>query len=380
MKNIRKALCILLTMILMVSSMNLAMADDDIRVKIDGEQITFDVQPQLINDRTMVPLRAIFEALGATVSWDGATQTVTAYNEEYFVKATINNKIMIVNGVSKSMDIAPMLINERTLVPARFVAEAFGCDVEWDAETKTVIISNKEKTVSIPEYITDFSVEYSKEYDIYKVFFGFKDSNNQYVTYNGTAKINIENEDGENVYSGEFTVNESMFGTYTRKTTGNEQYILCKINIPVSEIEKGKKEKGTLMLDFYNSYVTCGQMKQTCYNLPLLTGSDLAQISYDDSFTLWKKDAVGWVQTDIDTFEITDIEIGYSGDLKVTYKIIGTVKGDDYCDFAVKCYDADGFVIGTVEIFNKVSNGETFKITDTIYIPEDTVRIEFVAD
>ncbi len=121
-----------------------AMAQDDIKVFVDRAQITFDVPPQLIGGRTMVPLRAIFEAIGAEVSWDGPTKTVTAYNEAYQVKATIGDNTMYVNGNPRQMDIAPMVVNDRTLVPARFVAEAFNCDVNWDGNTKTVFITTKE--------------------------------------------------------------------------------------------------------------------------------------------------------------------------------------------------------------------------------------------
>ena len=91
----------------------------------------------------MVPLRAIFEALGATVNWDETTKTVTAYNEISVVKCTIGNNTMYVNNVAKAIDVAPMIIEGRTLVPARFVAEGFNCDVRWDAEKMTVYIISK---------------------------------------------------------------------------------------------------------------------------------------------------------------------------------------------------------------------------------------------
>ena len=144
MKSIKKTLCLLVTMLLLVSTITPVMANGDIKVKIDGQQIAFDVPPQLINDRTMVPLRAIFEALGATVLWDGETRTVTAYNEAYYVKATIDKQDMYVNGEARQMDIAPMIVEGRTLVPARFVAEAFNCQVDWDGTNKTVSISSRE--------------------------------------------------------------------------------------------------------------------------------------------------------------------------------------------------------------------------------------------
>ena len=86
----------------MVGTMVYAVAEENsINVILDGNQIEFDVEPMLIGGRTMVPLRAIFEALGATVLWDEATKTVSAYNEAYYVKATIDNRDMYVNGQAR---------------------------------------------------------------------------------------------------------------------------------------------------------------------------------------------------------------------------------------------------------------------------------------
>lgn len=138
----KKILSIILSLVLLLSVSSVVYADNDITVKLDGKTLEFDVQPQLIGGRTMVPLRVIFESLGAVVEWDNDTSTVIAYNEFYFVKATIGNNTMIVNGKEKQMDVPPMTVNDRTLVPARFVAEAFNCNVEWDGNTKTVYITS----------------------------------------------------------------------------------------------------------------------------------------------------------------------------------------------------------------------------------------------
>ncbi len=113
----------------------------EISVTLNGVPINFDVQPQIMNDRTMVPLRAIFEALGATVEWDKNTQTVTAYSDDTTVIATIGSKYMYINYIKTAIDVAPVIVNGRTLVPARFVAEAFDCEVDWDGDSRTVIIT-----------------------------------------------------------------------------------------------------------------------------------------------------------------------------------------------------------------------------------------------
>lgn len=141
---IKKLLCIMISAIILFGCVSSAVfAEKPVTVTLDNKILEFDVQPQIINDRTMVPLRAIFEALGATVLWDDPTKTVTATKPGYTVVATINNPVMEVNGVKKTMDIAPMLVDSRTLVPARFVAEAFDCNVGWDEASYTVIITSQ---------------------------------------------------------------------------------------------------------------------------------------------------------------------------------------------------------------------------------------------
>ena len=139
----KKLLSLLLLLVMTMAMFVPGQAATNIKVYIDNEIVSFDIQPRLVGGRTMVPLRAIFEGLGATVDWNGDTQTVTAFNEVTIVTATIGQYTMTVNGTKKTMDVAPMVIDNRTLVPARFVAEAFDCDVRWDGSTQTVYITTK---------------------------------------------------------------------------------------------------------------------------------------------------------------------------------------------------------------------------------------------
>lgn len=131
-------------------------ADGGISVTLNGEALTFDVQPQLIDNRTMVPLRKIFEAMGAVVDWDDGTQTVTATKGNEKVIATINNKNVYISGETKTLDVPPMVIDGRTLVPVRFVAEAFGANVDWNEATQTVVIGTKHQ---IDESLQPIAIE-----------------------------------------------------------------------------------------------------------------------------------------------------------------------------------------------------------------------------
>ena len=150
MKKSIKILGLCLLMMSLVMS-TVAFASNEIKVAIDGEYVEFDVKPQLINDRTMVPLRAIFEALGAEVDWENDTQTVIATKDDITVTASIGKTKMYINDEVRTMDVAPMLIDGRTLVPVRFVAEAFKCDVDWNAEEKIVCIYETAGYEEVPD-------------------------------------------------------------------------------------------------------------------------------------------------------------------------------------------------------------------------------------
>ena len=112
-------------------------------VTVDGKKLSFDQQPLMIDDRVLVPARAVFEALGASVNWDESAQTVTAVKGGNTVSLVIDSDRMYVNGQIKTLDVPAMVINDRTLVPARAVSEAFGCSVKWDEVYSTVIVESK---------------------------------------------------------------------------------------------------------------------------------------------------------------------------------------------------------------------------------------------
>lgn len=146
----KKTISIILSIILLMSTMISIHANDDIKVTLDGKQLTFDVTPQIIDNRTMVPLRAIFEALGATVDWDNSTQTVNSTRGNTTISLTISSQTMYVNGNAVTLDTPACLVNNRTLVPVRAISEAFGLQVEWNSECKTVIISTNKNSETTP--------------------------------------------------------------------------------------------------------------------------------------------------------------------------------------------------------------------------------------
>ena len=133
-----------------------ARAEDAIKVYCDGEEIVFDTAPEIVNERTFAPLRAIAETLAAKVDWDGETETVTLTKDGVVTSITIGSKeTKTVTGgkaLSGTLDAASYIKDERTMVPLRFISETFGMDVEWDGDTRSVIITSPEKeTVSETE-------------------------------------------------------------------------------------------------------------------------------------------------------------------------------------------------------------------------------------
>lgn len=112
-----------------------------ITVYLDGIELFFDSQPVMKNQRTMVPLKKIFEAIGAPVQWDDTTRRITAEKGDQLIELTIGSDIAFVNGEKVQLDVAPFIESERTLVPLRFVSEHLGANVQWDDLHHRVIIN-----------------------------------------------------------------------------------------------------------------------------------------------------------------------------------------------------------------------------------------------
>jgi hypothetical protein len=109
------------------------------RVILNGQELVFNVPPVIEQGRTLVPLRVIFEALGANVNWDGRTRTVTATKDGTEIKLIIGGRAYK-NNQPVALDVPAKIVNGRTLVPLRFVSEALGAKVNWDAKTQVATI------------------------------------------------------------------------------------------------------------------------------------------------------------------------------------------------------------------------------------------------
>lgn len=104
----------------------------DVKIYIDDKQITTDVAPVIVNSRTLVPIRVISEGLGAKVTWDNATRTVTVVKGGTTLKLTADKNTYTKNGASKTLDVPVKITKNRAMVPIRVVSEDLGAGVQWD--------------------------------------------------------------------------------------------------------------------------------------------------------------------------------------------------------------------------------------------------------
>ena len=139
------AVLLLLISVTIISVPSLALDDsyvvkDDIKVYVNDTLIGFDVQPFFYKNRTMVPIRGVFEALGAAVEWDNYTKTVEV-TKSVRVRVQLDSHVAMVDEKRVVMDVPAVGLDGRIFVPVRFISEALGADVEWDNNTKTVYIN-----------------------------------------------------------------------------------------------------------------------------------------------------------------------------------------------------------------------------------------------
>lgn len=132
---------ILLAIIVFTMSKSV-LANDFIKLWIDGEYVISDINPILVNNRTLVPIRLISEKLGYTVGWISSTNEIQITNDETLIRLKVSSNEYFINGEKVITDVPPVIINERTFVPVRLVAESFNKVVDWDNQRRTVVIGS----------------------------------------------------------------------------------------------------------------------------------------------------------------------------------------------------------------------------------------------
>lgn len=131
---------------LTVFSASAAYASGNIKVFVDNSEVTFsDQAPEMLNGRTMVPVRAVFEKAGAAVSWDGDSQTATLDKGNYNVNVKLGDAYLMKNGNPIALDVPACMLNDRLSIPVRAIAEAMDFSVTWNSTRNSVLINTSGK-------------------------------------------------------------------------------------------------------------------------------------------------------------------------------------------------------------------------------------------
>jgi hypothetical protein len=133
----------LLAVIIALLGSGQAAAQEGIRVLLNAREIDFaGAEPEEVSNRVLVPLRGVFEAMGARVDYDPTARSITAVRGSTRVELTIDSVRATVNGRERTLDVPAQVRANRTLVPLRFVSEALGADVRWSSGERTVFITD----------------------------------------------------------------------------------------------------------------------------------------------------------------------------------------------------------------------------------------------
>jgi len=150
-----------LTFLLILTFPAIAFANNPISVTVDGEPVIFhDQGPAIVDNRTLVPVRGVFEAIGFEVSWNDATRTATLTSDGYVVVLNIGSANFTTNGVINTLDVPAQIIASRTMLPIRAVLESVGFYVDWHEASRTVIVSSSPLTDAALVWRVEPTLEY----------------------------------------------------------------------------------------------------------------------------------------------------------------------------------------------------------------------------
>jgi N-acetylmuramoyl-L-alanine amidase len=151
-----------------------------ITLKLNGNTFAPDeklMPPVIIDNRTLVPAREVFEAIGGSVTWNQEDRTILVEIENNKILLTLDKAVAIVNDKSVDLDVPAKLINSKTMVPVRFISENCGLSVEWDDATKTVSVSKaaiinniKDVTAEVINGITSIKIKTDAPIIKYNIF------------------------------------------------------------------------------------------------------------------------------------------------------------------------------------------------------------------
>lgn len=230
----------ILTVSMILSCSAVSASDNEVKVYLDGTQLQFEQSPVIQDGRTLVPMRALFEALGAEVIWDGETQHAMGVAPGIVVEIDIGSPTMRRNAIDINIDVPAQIVNDRTMIPLRVVSESFGMNVDWNAEENSIYLYNK----NIIQYLdwndnyyyigetqngqaSGYGALYSYETDQFDAIGIFNDS---YILKGAMFMSDDPNGD---VYVGDF-VNGKMNGHGTYYFSNGDIYVGDFVNDQIS--------------------------------------------------------------------------------------------------------------------------------------------------
>lgn len=361
-----KKIALLSAAVMMAGAVNVS-AEDVVTILVDNRPVE-GLEPAYVeNGRAMVPMRAIFEALGAEVSWDGDNAEVTAVKDDKTIKLTIGDSVLYRNNTSVKLDSPAVIKGEgTTMVPARAVSEALDADVEWDEKTYTVYVDSEPKAEKTEKY--DSLEALSKAV-------GFE------VTLPDNAKDKAEFEtagEGEDIVAQIRYTNEKGKSVAFRMKKGNED---------ISGIENADYESTMYELktktDIYSRhdtyYASWSDVKDGdvyCYAY-IVKG-----YSRDD----FEKELIGqFAKTDKTCAVLLDSNAttGYSWSAKVYKEDIAQIENDEYIPYiadkgivgsgGIQRFTIKGIKQGETDITFTYSRGEE---TDAAKTVTKTIRVD----
>lgn len=140
--KLRSILCLLAAVFIIGAGMNVMAEEDEISVLVDNEKVVFeDQQPIILDGTTLVPIRAVFEKAGAEVTWDQDTKTATLVRGNYTVTITVGDSVLYKNNTQIALSVSAIMYNDRILIPVRAIGEAMDFGISWDGFHSSVFVS-----------------------------------------------------------------------------------------------------------------------------------------------------------------------------------------------------------------------------------------------
>ncbi|MGN1318014.1 MAG: copper amine oxidase N-terminal domain-containing protein [Lachnospirales bacterium] len=224
--------------------------NSEINIVVSGSAITCDQPPVIVSDRVLIPLRAVGEAVGADVNWNGEEKSIAVTKGDKVITCKIGDMFLTSDNTNIDLDVPAQIINERTMVPLRAIAEAFDLNVEWDSNSKTVAINyNVQIEENIAEDATvEVTTELSEEVSNLVV-----EETVEATTEVSKKVITTKDSDYSNKYTGKITIEDSVevndYTVFTATATydtisGNDSYNEFAKNMAESIIAKNIAEVG----------------------------------------------------------------------------------------------------------------------------------------